>query len=273
MMTSQLMMMAHLNRRLSALGMKPRSALRNILIFGLLLIFVNHLLAYAASTLPSVAELRAKYPSVFDSSCVSPYSDGLFHPGQALVDYRKEPFDDTNVFAFEAIARAMEVHLKRIPDSEKSNVKSLRNICDKDELTAAGFKDEGWLPDNRIDDLEVTQQALLDGLSDSRIPQAIKDEFKDTLKAFPSFALAALAIRFEGEPFKVGGVVKIRGQGFTGATSVLFGTIPAVSFHVVSDTYLTAVIPKNPTGHLVVVTPKARLKSKHRFYADDDTGQ
>jgi hypothetical protein len=272
-MTSQLTMTADLDRRLSSLAMKPRSTFINTLIYVFFLIFARHELAYSSSTLPSVAELRAKYPSVFDSSCVSPYSDGLFHPGRALIDFRKEPFDDTNVFAFEAIARAMEVHLRRIADSGKSKVKSLRDICDKDQLTAAGFEDEGWLPGNRIDDLDVTQQALLDGLNDSRIPQAVKDEFKDTLKAFPSFTLTVVTIRFEGEPFKVGGVVKIRGQGFTGATSVLFGTIPAVSFHVVSDTYLTAVIPKNPTGHLVVVTPKARLKSKYRFYPDDDTGQ
>jgi hypothetical protein len=255
------------------LAMKPRSALIYALMYVFLLTFAGHKLAYCSSALPSVAELRAKYPSVFDSPCVSPYSDGLFHPDPALSDFRKEPFDGSNVFAFEAIARAVEVHLRRIADSGKPKVKSLRDICDKDQLTAAGFKDASWLPYNRIDDLDETQQALLDGLNDSRIPQPAKDELQDTLKAFPAFTLTPVTITFEGGPFKVGGVVKIRGQGFTGATSVLFGTIPAVSFHVVSDTYLTAVIPKNPTGHLVVVTPKARLKSKYRFYADDDTGQ
>jgi hypothetical protein len=239
------------------------------LMYAFLLTFAGPELAYSSQALPSVAELRAKYPSVFDSPCVSPYSDGLFHPDPALSDFRKEPFDGRNVFAFEAIARAVEVHLRRIADSGKLKVKSLRDICDQDQLSAAGFKDESWLPYNRIDDLDATQQALLDGLNDSRIPQPAKDELQGTFKRFPAFTLTPVTVTFDGGPFKVGGIVKIRGKGFTGATNVLFGTIPAVSFHVVSDTYLTAVIPKNPAGHLVVVTPNGRLKSGHRFWADE----
>ena len=273
MLMSQLSMAARGNSGLAILAMKSRTALIYALLCVFLLTFAGDELAYSSPELQSVAELRARYPSVFDSPCVSPYSDGLFHPDAALRDFRKEPFDGSNVFAFEAIARAVEVDLRRIANSEKSKVKSLRDICDKDQLTAAGFHDERSLPDNRIDDLDVTQQALLDGLSDSRIPQAAKDELKEALRAFPAFNLTPITITFDDAPFKVGGIVKIRGRGFTGATGVLFGTIPAVSFNVVSDTYLTAVIPQNPDGHLVVVTPRARLRSKHYFEADDDTSQ
>src|SRR5262249_10336087 len=54
---------------------------------------------------------------------------------------------------------------------------------------------------------------------------------------------------------KVGQTVEILGNGLTGATSVKFGTGSA-SFKVVSDTYMTAVVPAaGTTGALTVATP------------------
>jgi hypothetical protein len=44
-------------------------------------------------------------------------------------------------------------------------------------------------------------------------------------------------------PLSGGTTVTITGTGFTGATAVSFGTVPAASFTVVSDIQITAVSP------------------------------
>jgi len=53
---------------------------------------------------------------------------------------------------------------------------------------------------------------------------------------------------------RVGQNVQILGQGLTGATGVTFNGISASSFKVVSDTYMTAVVPNGATTGLVVVS-------------------
>lgn len=59
--------------------------------------------------------------------------------------------------------------------------------------------------------------------------------------------------------------VEILGQGFTGTTSVKFGTGSA-TFTVVSDTYLTTTVPTSgTTGTVTVTTPGGTLKSKQLF--------
>ena len=64
---------------------------------------------------------------------------------------------------------------------------------------------------------------------------------------------------------KVGKTVEILGQGFTGTTKVSFNSVPA-TFTVVSDTYLTAVVPSGATtGFVNVVTPTGTLKSNRKF--------
>jgi hypothetical protein len=52
-----------------------------------------------------------------------------------------------------------------------------------------------------------------------------------------------------------GKVVTIRGIDFTGATSVTFGTKPAQSFTVLSDTVITAVVGGGASGFVNVTTP------------------
>jgi len=65
---------------------------------------------------------------------------------------------------------------------------------------------------------------------------------------------------------RIGGQVQILGQGFIGATSVTFNGVPATSFKVVSDTYLTAVVPSGATsGKVVVTTPGGVLTSNVSF--------
>jgi uncharacterized repeat protein (TIGR03803 family) len=62
-----------------------------------------------------------------------------------------------------------------------------------------------------------------------------------------------------------GATIEILGQGFTGTTSVKFGS-GAASFTVVSGTYLTAVVPANGvTGLITVTTPTGTLKSNSIF--------
>jgi large repetitive protein len=64
---------------------------------------------------------------------------------------------------------------------------------------------------------------------------------------------------------KVGKVIGILGQGFTGTTAVKFnGT--AAPFTVVSSTYLTATVPSGATsGAITVTTPGGTLKSNKKF--------
>jgi len=64
---------------------------------------------------------------------------------------------------------------------------------------------------------------------------------------------------------KVGKTIGILGQGFTGTTAVAFnGT--AATFHVVSDTSLTATVPNlATTGSVTVTTPSGMLTSNRQF--------
>jgi uncharacterized protein (TIGR03437 family) len=60
--------------------------------------------------------------------------------------------------------------------------------------------------------------------------------------------------------------VQILGQRLTGATSVTFNGVPAATFSVVSDTYMTAVVPSGATtGKVVVTTPGGALTSNVSF--------
>lgn len=62
-----------------------------------------------------------------------------------------------------------------------------------------------------------------------------------------------------------GQTVEILGNGLTGTTSVMFGSGSAI-FTVVSDTYMTAVVPASgKTGTVTVTTPSGALKSKQIF--------
>jgi uncharacterized repeat protein (TIGR03803 family) len=64
----------------------------------------------------------------------------------------------------------------------------------------------------------------------------------------------------------VGAAAQIIGQGFINTTSVAFSGIHATSFKVVSDTYMTAVVPQGATtGPVVVTTPTAVLTSNVDF--------
>ncbi|MFL5679673.1 MAG: beta strand repeat-containing protein [Chloroflexota bacterium] len=64
----------------------------------------------------------------------------------------------------------------------------------------------------------------------------------------------------------VGTTVTITGSGFTGATAVRFGSTPAVTFTVVSDTQITTRVPVGASsGKISVVTPGATDTSKSKF--------
>jgi uncharacterized repeat protein (TIGR03803 family) len=70
-------------------------------------------------------------------------------------------------------------------------------------------------------------------------------------------------VRYTG---KAGSTAQILGQGFTGATSVTFNGVAATTFKVVTDTYMTAVVPSGATtGAVVVTTPSGQLKSNKSF--------
>ena len=59
---------------------------------------------------------------------------------------------------------------------------------------------------------------------------------------------------------------QILGQGLTGTTSVTFNGVPETSFKVVTDTYMTAVVPSGATtGKVVVTTLGGTLTSNVNF--------
>jgi hypothetical protein len=65
---------------------------------------------------------------------------------------------------------------------------------------------------------------------------------------------------------EVGDVVKIAGTGFTGATDVRFGGVPATTFTVDSDTQITATVPAGAhTGPVSVTTSKGTTSSDADF--------
>lgn len=65
---------------------------------------------------------------------------------------------------------------------------------------------------------------------------------------------------------KKGQTAQILGQGLTGTTSVTFNGVAATKISVVSDTYITAVVPSGATTGVVVVTsPSGTLTSNRQF--------
>jgi uncharacterized repeat protein (TIGR03803 family) len=65
---------------------------------------------------------------------------------------------------------------------------------------------------------------------------------------------------------KVGQSAQILGQGLTGASAVSFNGLAAASFHVDSDTSMTAVVPAGATtGPVVVTTSTGTLTSNQSF--------
>ena len=65
---------------------------------------------------------------------------------------------------------------------------------------------------------------------------------------------------------RTGSTAQILGQGLTGTTAVAFNGVPATSFHVISDTYVTAVVPSSATtGPVIVTTPGGTLTSNKNF--------
>lgn len=65
---------------------------------------------------------------------------------------------------------------------------------------------------------------------------------------------------------KAGKTAQILGQGLTGATGVTFNGTAATKLSVVSDTYMTAVVPVGATtGKVVITTPSGTLTSNVDF--------
>jgi len=65
---------------------------------------------------------------------------------------------------------------------------------------------------------------------------------------------------------KVGSVVQILGTGLTGTTAVSFNGVPASSFTVFGDTFMSATVPAGATtGPVAVTTPTGTLTSNVNF--------
>jgi len=80
-------------------------------------------------------------------------------------------------------------------------------------------------------------------------------------------ASAVTSVSPSSGPTSGGNSVTITGTGFTGATSVTFGGTPAVSYTVVSDTTITAVVPGGAAGATsVVVTTPAGSTADNTLY-------
>jgi uncharacterized repeat protein (TIGR03803 family) len=65
---------------------------------------------------------------------------------------------------------------------------------------------------------------------------------------------------------KIGDTVQILGKNLTGSVSVMFNGVPVTDFSVVSDTFMTAVVPRGAiTGRVVVSTSSGSLVSNKTF--------
>jgi uncharacterized repeat protein (TIGR03803 family) len=72
-------------------------------------------------------------------------------------------------------------------------------------------------------------------------------------------------VTFVNPSGKLGSAAQILGQGLTGATSVTFNGVPT-SFKVLTDTYMTAIVPTGATtGPVVVTTPNGTFTSNKNF--------
>jgi uncharacterized repeat protein (TIGR03803 family) len=84
--------------------------------------------------------------------------------------------------------------------------------------------------------------------------------FDNSLSPFLGFVIGF------GHP---GNNTQFLGQGFTGTTAVSFNGTPASNFKIISDTYMTAVVPEGATTGLVTVTtPSGPLISKLNFVVE-----
>jgi hypothetical protein len=73
-------------------------------------------------------------------------------------------------------------------------------------------------------------------------------------------------ITFVQSTGKAGRSAQILGQKLTGATSITFNGVPATSFAVLRDTFMTAVVPAGATtGPVVVTTPAGTFTSNVNF--------
>jgi uncharacterized repeat protein (TIGR03803 family) len=108
------------------------------------------------------------------------------------------------------------------------------------------------------------------GGGSTAVLQATNGEFYGTYGA-PGAAFSlnvglAPFVAFVVPAGKAGQRAQILGQGLIGTTSVTFNGVPATSFSVASDTYMTAVIPSGATtGSVAVTTPTGKLSSNVSF--------
>jgi photosystem II stability/assembly factor-like uncharacterized protein len=70
-----------------------------------------------------------------------------------------------------------------------------------------------------------------------------------------SFTHPPLITSFNPASATASTVVTISGFGFTGATSVTFGGVPAISFNVISSTTIKATVPGGLSGDIAITTP------------------
>lgn len=70
-----------------------------------------------------------------------------------------------------------------------------------------------------------------------------------------------------------GTTVDISGHGMTGATSVSFGGTPAISFRVVSDSLILAIVGSGATGEVTVASPWSADSISGFIYTYDSTRQ
>jgi uncharacterized repeat protein (TIGR03803 family) len=73
-------------------------------------------------------------------------------------------------------------------------------------------------------------------------------------------------VTFVAPQGRVGSRAQFLGQGLTGATAVTFNGVAARSFTVVSDTFMTAVVPEGATSGAVVVTTSSGMLSSNKSF-------
>jgi hypothetical protein len=102
-------------------------------------------------------------------------------------------------------------------------------------------------------DAGVVDVVVADGTAAATLPGSLRFVAERTPAPPPAAPLLVSAIQPASSPAGGGEAVTITGTGFTGATLVRFGGLPARAVRVHSDRFITAVTPIHPVGAVSVI--------------------
>lgn len=121
-------------------------------------------------------------------------------------------------------------------------------------LSRVSYVSFGGVPVSSFAEISPTQVSAVVGSGASGSVSVTTQNGIATLAGFTYIPVPVIT-SFTPNTAGTGTAVTITGAGFTGATTVGFGTVPASSFTVNSDNSITAVVGTGASGEVYVITP------------------